>query len=64
MEAAWHRSGVEGKYGEVKNSEPKEKRMKRLSNPLRMLFVLLAVVLLTACAPEAQQQPPSAEEIQ
>lgn len=36
--------------------------MNRLSNPFRLIFALLAIVLLVACAPGAE--PPSPEEIQ
>ena len=36
--------------------------MKRLSNSLRLVSVLLIVTLLAACAPG--EQPPSAEEIE
>jgi Ig-like domain from next to BRCA1 gene len=51
METLGDWGGDEGKYGRIVYSESKEKQMKRLSIPLRLVFTILAITLLAACAP-------------
>jgi hypothetical protein len=63
MEAAGDWGWNKGKYGRIVHSELKEKRMKRLSIPLRLASMLLAITLLAACGP-AEVPGPSQEEIE